>query len=473
MNITLNGLVSEILGGYICLRGFAKISDLSNISQVEDYQRDIIQEHLEDLRNFYEKGKYLFFPEIILGCNLPDYKYSGNLRENAMFSYDGVKYRYLKTERQGFLTIDTEVVQLQRIDGNHRLNAYKEGMTALQEVPFCILFLAEDQRYKDAKAIFNNINYKHKPLHQEDNLKNIFDEISSYSYSDDEIESDFGKNYKKVKYLIKELENNDKQYLLTDFVNEHYREVCFNIVNILDSVFDIKQIEYLNTENLYNAIVEVLKSQTEKIDIGLFIAFVYYKLLDNINPKEQKYLLFKNWVQKNKISDIKNLCSEDVIKIFNNILTRKKRQIFVSMPFNKPDCDRIFDSIIKVVNQISTQYDIDTPLVLRIDELQQSSTYKIIDKIENAIEDTGYLIAILNHCNPNVYHEIGYAMGYFRGKGIDSNVLLVLQESKNNQEPDSCKVGFNLQGYKQLRFTQSSDFEKELRQKLLNHYGLK
>lgn len=473
MHITLHGIVSEVLGGYICLRGFAKISDLISISEPKFYQRDIIKEHISDIKSFYEKGKYLFFPEIILGCNLNSYKYSENLRNNEIFSSKGIKYKYLKTEGQGYITIDTDFKLLQRIDGNHRLEAYQPGVTAIEEIPFCILFLAEQQRYKDAKAIFNNINYKHKPLRQEDNLKNIFDETTSDSYTDMEIESDYGINYKKAKYLIKELEANNHHLMLSSTVNEYYREICLNIVNILDNM--IKDKEYLNTENIYNAIVDVLKSQKSKIDQGLFIPYVYYKLLDQMNKEDKNYQLFNNWIQKNNLTKIKEMCSEDVIKIFNSILTRKKRQIFVSMPFGHRNCDNMFDAVIRVVEKISKKYNIETPLVLRIDELQQSSTFKIIDKIENAIEDTGYLIAILNHCNPNVYHEIGYAMGYFRGKGLNENILLVLEEPEDSEKLNDgqYKVGFNLQGYKQLRFKLLTEFEQELEKKLLIHYGLK
>ena len=390
-----------------------------------------------------------------------------------IFKFEGIKYRYLKTEKQGYLTIDSELIKLQRIDGNHRLEAYNFGTTALEEVPFCILFLAEEQRYKDSKAIFNNINYKHKPIRQEDNLKNIFEEIDENSYKDEEIEENYGINYRKAKYLIKEIEKNNKKNLLCKSVNECYREICLNIINIFNKIINKK--EYLNTENIYNAIIEVLNLQKNKIDQGLFIPYIYYKLLDNMNPKENKYQQFDTWVKKNNIAKIKEICSEDVINIFDNILMRKKRQIFVSMPFNQPTCDNIFDAIVRVTNKISQEYHIDTPLVLRIDEIQQSSTFKIMEKIENAIEETGYLIAILNYYNPNVYHEIGYAMGYFRGKGLNSNVLLVLEEPENSKEFDNeqYKVGFNLQGYKQLRFKRLNYFEQELEKKLLSHYKLK
>ena len=400
--IVLNGIISAPLGGYICLRGFAKISDLIQISESKNYQRGIIGEHIEDIKKFYEKGKYLFFPEIILGCNLSNYSLYNELRNNQAFSDNGLKYRYLKTESKGYLSINETTTKLQRIDGNHRLNAYESGITALEEVPFCILFLAEEQTAKDAKVIFNNINYKNRSLREEDNLKNIFDESLNYSYTDEEIESDYGENYKKTKYLVQELEKNNKISDIKKIVNEFYREISFKLINTFLSL-GINEV-YLNTESLYKAIVDVLDAQKEKIDLGLFIAYVYYKLFDNLNPSNQKYKLFTNWVRKNNIIKIKDICSEDVINIFNNILDRKKRQIFVSMPFGTKKCDNMFNIIQKVVEKISQDYNIDTPLVLRIDELQGSSTYKIIEKIENAIEDTGYLIAILNYQNPNVYH---------------------------------------------------------------------
>lgn len=473
MAIILNGIISDTLGGYICLRGFAKISDLIQISESKTYQREVIGEHIENIKKFYEKGKYLFFPEIILGCNLSNYSLCENLRNNEPFVDSGIKYKYLKTDSKGYLTIDEDAIKLHRIDGNHRLNAYEKGMTALEEVPFCILFLAEEQAVKDAKVIFNNINYKNRSLREENNLKNIFDESSKYPYTDDEIKNNYGENYKKTKYLIKELEKNNKISDIKKIVNEFYREISFKLINTFLSL-GINEV-YLNTESLYKAIVDVLDAQKEKIDLGLFIAYVYYKLFDNLNSSNQKYKLFTNWVRKNNIIKIKDICSEDVINIFNNILDRKKRQIFVSMPFGTKKCDNMFNIIQKVVEKISQDYNIDTPLVLRIDELQGSSTYKIIEKIENAIEDTGYLIAILNYQNPNVYHEIGYAMGYFKGKGLESNVLLVLEEpdNKDDWDKDEYKVAFNLQGYKQLRYKIHKEFEEKLEENLLLHYGLK
>ena len=106
MSITLNGIISDTLGGYICLRGFAKISDLIQLSESKTYQREVIGEHIANIKKFYATGKDLFFPEIILGCNLSNYSLCENLRNNEPFIDSGIKYKYLKTESKGYLTID-------------------------------------------------------------------------------------------------------------------------------------------------------------------------------------------------------------------------------------------------------------------------------------------------------------------------------------------------------------------------------
>lgn len=474
--VTLWGLRQQVFGGYNCLRGYASMQDLLEIAEAKNYQRELIDEHVAEISKFYEDDKYLFFPEIILACEIDDLSFLLSMQQNyaATLYSNGVKYRYYKSNKFSELKIDNEKIKLHIIDGNHRLNAFvKTPFDETKQVPFCILFLLKGQEDKHAKIIFNNINYKNKSLRQEDNLKNIFEEESESYFSDDEIDDEFGSNYTTAKYVIQNLEKNHLEHTYQNLIDKYYREGCFKAVNILNKL--IKDKKQLTVENTYKAIEDTLNLQNEKIDLGLFLAYVYYKFIDNININNQKYNLFDNWIRKNNINKIKDICCEDVINIFNNILERKKRQIFVSMPFNQRNCDNIFDAIVRVTDKISKKYHIDAPLVLRIDEIQQSSTFKIIEKIENAIEDTGYLIAILNHCNPNVYHEIGYAMGYFKGKGLNSNVLLVLEEPEDSEKLNTgqYKVGFNLQGYKQLRFKRLNDFERDLEQKLLLHYELK
>lgn len=175
--ITLEGIRSQVFGGYNCLRGYASISDLIKISEVKSYQRDVNSKHLEEISEFYNKGEYLFFPEIILGCEIEESLFLDNMQNSyptTLYS-EGIKYRYYKSNGKSELKVDSNKIKLHIIDGNHRLKAF-DGVTfnSQNKVPFCILFLQKGINDKDANVIFNNINYKQVPLGLEENLKRIF-----------------------------------------------------------------------------------------------------------------------------------------------------------------------------------------------------------------------------------------------------------------------------------------------------------
>jgi hypothetical protein len=63
-------------------------------------------------------------------------------------------------------------------------------------------------------------------------------------------------------------------------------------------------------------------------------------------------------------------------------------------------------------------------------EFHDGTSYEINDKIVEMMSDCGLLIGNLTHCNPNVYHEIGFVMGKAKAEGHDvANMLLFLDES--------------------------------------------
>ena len=45
MSTTLRGVFVESLGGFLVVRGFAKLSDLARLSKAADYQREIRISH--------------------------------------------------------------------------------------------------------------------------------------------------------------------------------------------------------------------------------------------------------------------------------------------------------------------------------------------------------------------------------------------------------------------------------------------
>jgi hypothetical protein len=89
------------------------------------------------------------------------------------------------------------------------------------------------------------------------------------------------------------------------------------------------------------------------------------------------------------------------------------------------------------------------------------------------MSDCGLFIGNLTHCNPNVYHEIGFIMGKAKAEGHNvANMLLFLDESV--EDAKDRFVGFNLSGIKQLRFTQPQlQFEPALRENLEKFFNLK
>lgn len=469
--IILSGIRKQVFGGYNCLRGYASMADLIEISEAKNYQRKIIDKHIEEISEFYKSDNYLFFPEIILACEIDNSEFFTTMQlEYGITLYSkGVKYRYYKSNGKSELKINSDEIKLHIIDGNHRLKAFVE--TPFEEtklVPFCILFLSKGVNDKDANVIFNNINYKQKPLRLEENLERIFFDEGENTFSDFEIKETFGLEFLEAKKLLIKIENSE---IIKHFkkIFPDYRTACYKIMEFIkykgqlsDNFCD----EHDIVKTIQEFIFENLKSTS--IDLGLFIALVYMKLFDQDN-----YMYFLNWVKKYKITELTNLNPSDIINISNSIKNQTSRQIFVSMPFGEDECDDMYDAVVEVVESISTK-DFIIPKPIRIDSLEKSHTYIITDEILAHIENAGYIIADLTCQRQNVYHEIGYAMGYIKGKGLSENLLLVMKNPPAGHEHDEkYNVGFNLRAYNQLRYTKLSTFKEDIKEKLLLHYGLK
>ena len=64
----LSGRVERAFGTFISFRGFAPFGELADASVAdENFQRDAINDHVEDIRAFLNDKQGLFFPEVILG----------------------------------------------------------------------------------------------------------------------------------------------------------------------------------------------------------------------------------------------------------------------------------------------------------------------------------------------------------------------------------------------------------------------
>jgi len=71
--LRLKGILDFSLGNFLCLRGFAPMSVLQDISTPDkSIQRVPKDERLKEIGDFLKKGEFLFFPEVVLCVNLHD-----------------------------------------------------------------------------------------------------------------------------------------------------------------------------------------------------------------------------------------------------------------------------------------------------------------------------------------------------------------------------------------------------------------
>lgn len=136
------------------------------------------------------------------------------------------------------------------------------------------------------------------------------------------------------------------------------------------------------------------------------------------------------------------------------------------------DTDDTYDTIKRAVDAVNAEA---RPKIkikrLRIDELNKGHSYTITDAILTAIEESGLLIADLTHANPNVYHEVGYAMGLNRGRGLKQENFILIAKEVAGSSLDKT-VGFNLRGVSQVRFKKFADLEAQLSKHIRMYYKL-
>ncbi|RYZ81443.1 MAG: hypothetical protein EOP04_23970 [Proteobacteria bacterium] len=359
-----------------------------------------------------------------------------------------------------------------RIDGNHRLSAAPEDPKfASYNVPFCLLlFRNADEAQRFGRVLFHNINYKHVPLEMEHNLKLILEDDNLFPDEELKNHPSFGWPY----YLARRLYGHIDYDLLP-----HIRSYLENEPR----TFLVQQMSFLisrgtlgSNENAFRRFKDSLvRANTclneyaplrESKNPGLLAALIYYELQPRPVTKS-----FVRWVLQNHLHRIVKSGAADLIEIFDKVLESRRRTIFVSMPFGRESTEVHYRIIQRVCAEISQSHQLNPVLKPeRVDWFHDGTSYEIEDKILDMISDCGLLLGNLTCFNPNVYHEIGYLMGKAKAEGNEAcNMLLFLDESVPENDK---KVGFNLQGIKQLRFRNTEDFARDLRVNIEKFFNL-
>lgn len=510
MSLTFNGVMTETLGGFRVLRGFAKLSDLAACSFADDYQRDLKPKHQQEIQAYYQRGEYLFFPEVVLALELQvDYERKGAPSTDPMqllmqgqpfkSNVNGVSLRPTKTKTAAELTrvnltLPSEAGKpLKRIDGNHRISAFEaladKALLDAKPVSFCILLLPQGSAKQSEKALFYNINSKALPLTSEEVYKGIVDDEAGFP--DDVLARDFGAEFVLCRALRKRL---DFDYL------PHLRRVFGQLAGapgladvrcslLIESLRDWQaERQRLNLDvslpsdtALLQAIQRVNASYAPRHEgdsrlqrcsaSGLFSGFLYFALCDALQTGGfQRFSQFENWVLRNHQYELQRINASDLIRIFEKVAQARSRRIFVSMQFSA-NTQANFTAIQAAVNDLNTEHKLDIQLrPIRIDQFDTGYSYEINDEILRLIEEAGYLIADLTCGNKNVYHEIGYLMGLNQGKSLKhENFLLLHNGGIGDAKAD---VGFNLTAIKQLRVDDTNTLREKVKRQIALFYGL-
>lgn len=497
----LKGILDFSLGNFLCLRGFASMGDLYDISVADPgFQRDLLKQHEKDMVAFLREGEFLFFPEVILATTLSpeetDSESVQQLYENVRSgqSFSNLKFpdyriacKVQKTksgvESRAFDVFQTGTIELSakssqkfsRIDGNHRLSATpKDKKFRAHNTPFCLLlFRNKIEAAKFSRALFHNINYKSVPLTMEQNLALILDDADLFP--DEKLKSHefFGWPYYHARRLHGRLDlellpnlkpflrDKPRTFFLRQFTFLTDRDVLGDNENAIS--------RFKEALGKVNSLIEANPALKESKNLGLLSSLLYYEL-----KKDTPVTSFVAWVLNNHLHVIEDSNSSDLIAIFDKVLSSRQRTIFVSMPFGKPKTEDHCAIVNRVAREVSEAHGLKPPIkVERVDCFHDGTSYVISDKILSMMSDCGLLIANLTYCNPNVYHEIGFVMGRAKAEGKDcADMLLFLDESV--EDAKDKYVGFNIAGIKQLRFSQAeTQFAPALKENLEQFFRIK
>jgi len=496
--MTLVGVL-DTMGGFYTIRGFAKLADIAKVSKPEEYQRELIEEHKREIKEFYRKGSWLFFPELVLGHTLKyDFEQEGaetgiNPLRDITIEHKGfesniekIKYTPYRTavgEQQLYKIVLNdgwldEIVErdrpFARIDGNHRIEAYRAlmdegGHSGFEDyrVPFSlVLFADNDDSKRNQKVIFHNINARARPLTTEEELRGI---VADGSFSEIELRENFGEIYPILSRCYREL--NGEISRMFPYLGTSLSRKPITVLKKTMEMLSNRGVSPLNTEIVITSLQELNRifgnyraDLPEPIPEVIMVA-LYIEILG-----ENSTELFVKWVIENHINDLRDIDPISLLSIYKKVRESKKRQIFVSMQFDDASLPH-YEAIKKAVDEINSEYNLQIKIrEIRIDEFNQGHSYKIDDAILELIEESGLLIADLSSKNINVYQELGYLMGLNQGKKLrQENFILIFKEDETTRDND---VGFNIRPYQQLRFREQLELVEKLKSSIKIYYNL-
>lgn len=497
--LTLTGIFSQSFGGTCTIRGYAKYTDIVDVSYPHpDYQRPEDEKHIEDISKFIISGTNTFTPEVVLAYTAEyDYYADGassdvdaikDIKEGNGFTsnINKVSFKKIKAVPEGFLyeiKIPDNKKVLRRVDGNHRLCAFEKLIAEGQAkeyylIPFCIIIFQDNISLKDEKIIFHNINSKAIPIKSELLLKNVIVEKNdALDFNDEELKVDFGNEYLFARYLIKNQPLMIRKLKRITWVKHNLLSVLVDLIRYVDAKSPIcNQIcEGAFVLGLNSALSHAERVGENELAISSGLLYLltlvcYEKELDETTTgqeKEEYRDRLITWSRKYRIAEAQNdsvktaTINADCIKdIFDKYRRSEDQTIFLSRCFSS-EYDENEHAIQRVIDNINREKKTSLKLT-RVDRHTEGETGQISDRVFKGIDDAGLIIADLSSGRPNIPHEIGYAMG------VKKSLILI---HNGTDEQAEAHTPSNIKMYEQIRFNGNYHYlEEELKKHLIDYY---
>lgn len=454
----LTGIIEQAFRGQILFRGFATLYNLAKMSKGAEYQRDVDNDRLNEITDYYNTSQYMFFPELIFGWYINDILISKYLKDLSTSTYqtaEGIKFKKAKytlpesnyylgdnpTTKTFTIEIPERIVEqkiINRIDGNHRLSAIDQIIRENSSdeignkvVPYSILLqFATDEPYSEINAkryetaYFHLINSKAKPLTTEENLKAI---LTEELFSQTEKQSLLSLDETQIQYIEKLgriISASSIDILKEVFDNTFYSYSVSLIQSLIQqgSVYEdvllkdiINAVKYINSYYVTNRIQEPTK------DIILALTVVYLK-------ESSVFVKFLDWVNKNEVGNIHQLYFENIVELFNNIHKQRSYKVFVAMPFislkRVNDYNKLFDEVLSEISE-TIGFKLKLIPIMKFRGESQRIDHRLIEKIK----ECDIFIGDLTTVNNNVIFEIGLA------EGNNKKILLIKSKEDSKQLP--------------------------------------
>ncbi len=499
--VSFEGLLQEnVLGTFKVIRGFADLRDLAEVSvamqyqgakdgQGTGYQRQLDEQHVEDIKRFLSKGRYRFFPEIVLslrskGASDPVVSYAKRRASpNDRAYWVSVKLKALR---------DAGFTRIHRIDGNHRLEAARRlldeqrrsaAFKDFSKAPFCFVVLDSDRPEDDELAeamLFNLINSKALPIASEHSLKVLMrdDGAAAERFVED-----------PQVYLTRWIHGKVKDWPQGFYaaMGDAPLSRLHSAAGVLLRPGGISKVTQQEMEaesgQLFGPLYELavtLRSQHERFVHSyafLPVAAEVYARHSKVDPakganteaerlrRAERWLReFARWFDRVGATELPMPADPCILwTVFKRDFDKRCGQIFIAMSFRE---SKTLDSVYKAIEEAIGQFNAghpETPLSpVRIDK-QHGASYEIPARVFHEIDQSRLVIADLTDEKQNVYCEVGYAKA--KGKPF----FLTFRNKPGAKPPN--KVHFDLAPNRYIEYEDALELRDTLKKELDAWFG--